>query len=56
MTLSVASKTSSVLLILVAYVSYYWAPHVSWYQVSTSARGVYDLLNLPEEEIEAWET
>ena len=39
--------------VLLAYLAYIWLPSVTWYQISTSAQGVYDLVNLPEHEVEA---
>jgi len=48
-----ASAISTLALVLASYVSYYWLQHVSWYQISTSARGVWDLVHLPQEEVEA---
>ena len=47
------SVLSTLAMVVASYVSYYWLQHVSWYQVSTSVRGVWDLIHLPEDEIEA---
>jgi SAM-dependent methyltransferase len=47
------SVLSTLAMVVASYVSYYWLQHVSWYQISTSVRGVWDLIHLPEDEIEA---
>jgi len=36
--------------IILSYLVYLWMPEVTWYQISTSAVGIYDLLNLPAAE------